>query len=830
MRFGADVNAYTSFDETVYMLLVPTDSVELVATAFQILEDWARGQIFDHEQIDLERGVVIEEWRSGQGAQARMFDEQLPILLKDSRYAERLPIGTKEILESFDYGAPKRFYRDWYRHDLMAVIAVGDLETATMEEKIHQHFASIASPEDPRVRPVYPVPDHEETLFAIATDEEATFNVVRVYWKQSVRDESTVGAYRQSVVESLFNAMLNARFFELTQKADPPFLGAFSSQGRLIRAKEFYFLGAGVANNGIERGLDALLIEAERVARHGFTESELEREKREILRGMERAYAEREKTNSEAYASEYVRAFLFKEPIPGVAYEFELYKRFIPEIQVDDVNQLAREWLADRNRVILVNSPEKEGVGVPAEEDLLVVFGAVGEAEITPYEDTAIDAPLVANVPQPADIVEEEWIEEIGVHRWELANGVRVLLKPTDFKDDEILFRAWSSGGNSLAADQDFVAASTASAVVTQGGVGEFSLVDLQKALAGKAVRVSPFIASLGEGMSGNVAPNDVETMFQLIYLYFSAPRKDTEVFESFRTRIQAALANRGASPEAAFQDTLAVTLAQHHLRARPATSELYEEMDLEESMAFYRDRFADASDFTFVFVGSFDPDSLRPLIQTYVGGLPSIGREESWRDVGMRPPTGVVKQEVFRGMEPKSQTAIVFTGPFDWNRDARYALRSMVDVLRINLREVLREDLGGTYGVSISGSSSRDPEESYSVDIGFGADPERLYELVDAAFLQIDSLQRFGPSQEDIDKVKEQQRRALETDLRRNAFWLGQLSSADRYGLDPRRIVKYEDVIDALDPETVRQAAIRYLRNDNYVQVSLFPEEQGAQ
>lgn len=827
MRFGPDINAYTSFDETVYMLMLPTDSAELVSTAFQILEDWAQGQLFDHEEIEKERGVVIEEWRRGRGAQARMFDKQVPVLFKDSRYAERLVIGSKESLEGFELEAPKRFYRDWYRPDLMAVIAVGDFEKETIESLIQDHFANLAGPENPRERASYPVPDHEETLFAIATDPEATFNSVGIYWKQPLRDESTLGAYRQSIVESLYNGMLNARFFELTQQAEPPFLGASSGQGRFIGAKEVYFLGAGVQDNGVERGLEALLTEAERVARYGFTESELEREKAEALRRMERAYAEREKTNSAAYASEYVRAFLWDEPIPGIAYEFELYKRFIPEIELEEVNRLAQEWIVDRNRVIMVNGPEKEGVQIPSEQELLTVFSAVGAAEITAYDDKTTDAPLVARAPEPAAILEEEDIDEIGVTRLELANGVRVLLKPTDFKDDEIVFQARSPGGTSLAPDEDYVAAITASTVVGQGGVGEFSLVDLQKVLAGKVVRVSPFIGSLEEGLSGSVSPADVETLFQLIYLHFTAPRRDGEAYQSFRSRIQAFLANRSADPNAAFQDTLQVTLSQHHFRARPPTSQLYDEMDLDKSFAFYEDRFADASDFTFVFVGNLDLESLRPLIQTYLGGLPSTGREETWRDVGVRPPTGVVRKTVYKGIEPKSQTQIVFTGPFDWTRQNRYVIRAMVDVLRIKLREVLREEMGGTYGVRVSASANRDPEQSYSVTVGFGTDPERLEELVQAVFVQIDSLKLSGPSEDDIAKVKEQQRRSRETSLRRNGYWLGQLVSSDRYDLDPRNILTYEELIDALDAEDVRQAAIRYLNIDNYVQVSLYPEKQ---
>ena len=830
MRFGPDLNAYTSFDETVYMLTVPTDSAELVRTAFQILEDWAHYQSFDPEEIDKERGVVLEEWRLGQGAMARMQKEQLPILFKDSRYAERLPIGKPEILESFEHETLVRFYRDWYRPDLMAVVAVGDFEVAVIEELVRERFAGLENPESPRLRPTYPVPDHEETLFAIASDPEAPNNTVSIYWKQALRPEGTVGAYRQSIVESLYSQMLNTRLSELTQQADPPFMFAFTGQGRFIGAKEVYLMVAGVPENGIERGLESLLAEGERVARFGFTDSELEREKKELLRRIEQSYAEREKTNSGAYVSEYARAFLYEEPIPGIAYEFDLFKRFIPEIGLDEVNRLASEWIVERNRVVMVNGPEKEGVKIPTDEELAVVIAAVASAEIAAYEDSVADAPLLAAEPEPAAIVETGTIAEVGITRWKLANGVEVLLKPTDFKDDEILMRAYSPGGTSLVPDEDFVPAMTASTIVSQGGVGAFNFIDLQKVLAGKAVRVSPFIASLSEGLSGNVSPQDVETLFQLTYLFFTAPRRDEEAFQSWRARTLGFLANRSADPMAAFFDTLRVTMTQHNFRARPPSPDIYErETDLDRSYEFYRDRFADAGDFTFVFVGAFDPDSLKPLVQTYLGGLPASGRQETWRDTGIRPPTGVVERTVHRGIEPKSQTQIVFSGPFDWTRVNRHHIRSLAEVMRIELREVLREDMGGTYGVGVSASPSKDPREEYKLTISFGAAPDRLEEMTDSVFALIDRLKNQGPAQQDIDKVKEQQRRARETNLRQNSFWLGQIIARVRSGGELRDIPTYDALIDALTAEDVRAAARRYLNVENYVRVSLYPEDGGG-
>lgn len=825
MRFGPDINAYTSFDETVYMLTVPTDSAGLLATAFQILEDWARYQVFDPEEIEKERGVVLEEWRLGRGADARMQAKQFPILFQGSRYAERLPIGEREIIETFEHEILKRYYADWYRPDLMAVIAVGDFDPRAVEELMRKHFAGLPAPTSLRQRLMFDVPDHDETLFAVATDKEATYSQVSIYFKQPLRPMETVAAYRQMLVERLYNRILNSRLFELTQTPDAPFIGAYSGQGRFVRSKEVYVLGALVPDGGINTGLEAVMTEAERVARHGFAASELDRNKRELLRDMEQAYAEREKTESAAYASEYTRHFLVGEPIPGIALEYEMAQRFVPLITLDEVNQLARTWISDRNRVVLANAPEKEGVEVPREEELGAVFGTVLAKEIAPYEDAVPDAPLVAEIPESVPVVSEETIEEVGVTVWVLANGVRVILKPTDFKDDEVLVSGWSAGGTSLVPDEDYVPAMTAARAVSVGGVGQFSLIELDKALAGKAVRVSPFVSSLYEGVSGSGSPQDLETLFQLVYLYFTAPRRDSTAFLAYQARMKANLENISASPEAEFWDTVQVTMTQHHPRARPITSELYDQMDLTKSFALYQDRFADAGDFSFVFVGSFDLDSLRPLAQTYLGALPSTGREETWRDVGIDPPVGVIHKTVRRGVEPKSTTVIAFTGEFEDSRRHRHALRSLGDVMQIRLRERLREDLGGTYGASVSAGSSLYPDAEYSIRITFGSAPERVDELVGVVFQQIDSLKTVGPTDVEIGKVQEMQRRGRETNLKQNGYWRGQLVGYDRQGLDFRDILTYENLIDALEVSTVRDAARRWLRTDNYVQVTLYPE-----
>ncbi len=538
-RFGPDLNAYTSFDETVYMLKVPTDSTEIVEKAFLILEDWAKGVTFSDEEIDKERGVVIEEWRLGQGAEMRMFNKQLPILFKDSRYAERLPIGKKEILESFPYEALKRFYKDWYRPELMSVIAVGDFDPEWIEGLIREHFSRVPASETVKTREIFRIPDHRETLTAIASDPEATGSRIAIYYKIEPKEQNSHGAYREGIITNLYNNMLNNRFQELTTKPGAPFLYGFSAQGRFVRTKEVYFLGAGVGDNGINRGLEALLTEAERIARHGFTESELERNKVKIMRNMEKAYSERYKTDSRRYASEYIRHFLVEEPIPGIEYEFELYKKYLPGISVEEMNKLARSWLPDENRVVLINLPEKEGIEEVEESDVLAIFDSIELSELEPYVDAVSDAPLVPELGEPSAVTSGNFIKEVDVHEVILANNVRILMKKTDFKNDEILFRAYSTGGRSLLSDEEIVPGKTATNIIRESGYGTFNQIELQKRLAGKLVRVSPYIGAVMEGITGSSSPEDLETMFQLIHLIFRAPRKDSTAFLAYKERMK---------------------------------------------------------------------------------------------------------------------------------------------------------------------------------------------------------------------------------------------------------------------------------------------------
>src|SRR6185503_9402647 len=625
--------------------------------------------------IDRERGVIMEEWRLRRGAGARLTDRMLPVLLNGSRYADRLPIGKTEIIQNFKADRVKQFYADWYRPDLMAVVAVGDFNKTDVENMIKAHFSSIPAPPGPRPRPTYDVPAHPGTTFAIMTDKEITSASIEIDHILPAREQETVGAYRLRIVDRLFSGMLAARFSELTQKPDAPFLAAGAGRRLfLARTKEQVSLSARVKEDGIEHGLEGLLAEAERVARFGFTVTELERQKQSVLRTYERVVAEVDNIVSSSRANEYVRNFTQNETLPSPNDEYAMHQRFLPQITLDEVNRMAKEWFPDQNRLVIVSAPEKSGLVVPDEQKLAAVVRAASTRELTAFVDTVSATALLDAVPQPGRIARTTTIDAAGITEWELSNGVKVVLKPTSFREDEVIFRATSPGGTSLASDKDFIPASTATQVVSAGGLARFNIVDMRKVLTGKAASANPFIGELEEGLNGGGSRKDLETMFQLIYLRFTQPRRDETAFAAQTAQMKSLLANQSASPDYAFASTLAAAMYQNHIRRRPPTPEAVDEWNLDKSLAFYKDRFADASDFTFVFVGSFDLPTMKPLVERYLGTLPSIHRKETWKDIGAHMASGVIEKRVEKGIEPKSLAAIVFGGPFEGDQTNRIA------------------------------------------------------------------------------------------------------------------------------------------------------------
>jgi zinc protease len=823
MRFGAHINANTSFDQTVYQLQIPTEPA-VIERSFLILEDWAHAVSFDPDEIEKERGVILEEWRTGLGAGARLLDAQLPVMLKDSRYADRLPIGKPEIIRTFPADRLKKFYTDWYRPDLMAVVAVGDFDPAAIETLIRSRFGSIPAPASPRTRPIYDVPDQPGTRYTVATDPEATSTTVSVTSIMAFRDQTTVGAYRQQTIERVFSGLLSARLAEIAQKPGAPFLDAVTNRGLFVRSAEATSLNALVAEGGVEKGLAALFTEADRIAQFGFTQTELDRYRLNLLQIFAQLAASNDEHTSQSLADEYIRNFMQQEPIPGIAYENGLVQRFLPEIMLADINSLAREWVPDRNRVVAVTAPKKAGVTVPDEAALAAVIKSAGGGKLTAYVDEVSTRPLIETPPKPGTVTKTV-ARTPGITEWTLSNGVRVVLAPTTFKQDEVLVRAFSPGGTSLADDRSYVAAETADQVVAQGGLGSLTALDLSKKLAGKAAFVRPDIAEMSEGLNGRALRRDLETLFQLIYLTFTQPRADPEAFRAMTGQLTAALANREAQPDTAFEDALNAAVSQDHPRARPMSPALVAQMNLDSSLAFYKDRFSDASDFTFVLVGSFDLPTIKPLVERYLGSLPALNRKEAGKDVGIRPPSGVVEKDVVKGSTPKSEVGLVFSGPFQNNPKNRLVFQAMANTLAGNLQRVLREDLGGTYGVSVVPDFTKRPIEEYRLTITFACDPARMKDLVKALFAVIDDFKTSGPSESQVADARAALRRDLETDSRQNGYLLNQLSFAYQYDEPLPDQTALRALYDQLTVPIVRDAARTYLDTSRYVKVVLVPE-----
>ncbi|HEX5869015.1 MAG TPA: insulinase family protein, partial [Longimicrobium sp.] len=676
--------------------------------------------------------------------------------------------------------------------------------------------------------PEIAMPFPDSTRYMVTVDPEVPRTTVNLNWMLPATPDTTPQEIRRGIVEGMFAGLLGDRLQDISLKPDAPFIDVGSYLGGSLRPVETFALNAAVAEGGAERGLGALVAELERAARHGFTAAELEREKSELLRMWEQIYAERAKTSSGAYAGTYTDNFLRRGPLRTVEDEYAMNRAVVPTVTLEEVNAAARRYAALRDRVVLVSGPERAGLTRPGEARLAAVADSVARSELAAYTETVSDAPLLARAPAPGRIVAEDSTAEIGVTRWTLSNGARVVLKPTEFKDDEILFAATSPGGLSLLADDQHLYGRTATAAVQLGGVGGLSLTDLQKRLTGKAASVGPNVSDLSEGMNGYAAPQDVETLFQLIHLYFTQPRRDTTAWAAYLQRGRESLRNRNVTPESAFGDTLTAILTQGHPRSRPFTSAVFDSLDIDRSLAIYRQRFADAGDFTFYFVGTFDPDSLRPLVETYLASLPGTGSRENFRDLGVRPPNGVVERTVRRGVEPKARTVLVFTGPAEFSREASADVNALTEALELRLREKLREELGGTYTVGVSGSIARDPYPRYSLNIDFGSAPERVDELVRVVMAEIDTVRAAGVPQDVVDKVREAFRRSRETEMRENSTWLVRLMSYDRHGWDARGINE-NLAASRISVERVREAARLYLDPARRVQVSLMPEAGAA-
>jgi zinc protease len=805
MKFGPDVNAYTSFDQTVYQLTVPTDDHAILMKGLDILRDWAGDVSFDPVEVDKERGVVLEEWRLGRGPFARINDKQWPVIFQGSKYAERLPIGKPEILKTAKRDTLVRFYKDWYRPDQMAVIAVGDFDAAQIQKEVAARFGDLANPDKPRKREVVAVPHAHDTAVATATDPEMPFTGVAVYDKLDKRLDVTKADFRRHVVEQLYHSMLRARFEELAHDPQAPFVFAGSFTGSFARSSDLFIRQAQAKEGRTGEALAMLFREIARVERHGFAASELERARKQVLSRAENDEKEWEKTPDPDIADEITRNFFTREEVGGRTIELEMTRQLLPGITLDELNHLARTWGGDKGRVIAMSGPAT--AKLPSDADVRAAIKQAAAADVEAWKDTGGDRPLMAKLPTPGKVTATTTDAATGSTVWTLSNGIRVVVKPTTFQNDQVQFDGWQLGGTSLLSDADYTHIRVPG-LVTAMGVGDFDAIALQKVLAGKVANANVGYTERAETVSGSARPADLETALQLTYLRITQPRKDVRAFETWKQEQLEWVSHRKLLPEIAFFDEMTAVSTNNHLRRQPTTPEMVKAVDLDRALAIYRDRFSDVGGFTFVFVGNIDLATLQPLVERYLASLPANGRKEHWKDIGIKYPTKSIEKTILAGTEPKSRVTITMSAPDKWSRDAERDAKILSMVLRIRLREVLREDMGGVYGVSVSAYYDREPTVRRNFRIGFGCDPDNVDKLRTAAFTEIKKIAQEGVTDEYLTKVREQLRREHETDLKENDWWLDQLHDAYYYGDDFGKQVDLDAAVQRVTSTNIKAAA----------------------
>jgi zinc protease len=827
VRFGADLNAYTSFDETVYMLPVPTDSMEVFKKGMQILEDWAHNATLDPAEIDKERGVVLEESRTGKGAQARMRDKFFPVILNNSQYAKRLPIGKDDILKNFKYEVLNQFHKDFYRPDLEAVAVVGDVDVAMVEKMIIEKFSDIKNPANPKERTKYTIPLTGGTDVAIVTDPEQPNTIIQVLNKQPKRKDVTLQDRRDGMLRSLFNQMLSARIQELTQKADPPFQFGYAGYGGFLGDIDAFTSFVVAKGGNVEKGLKAILEETERAKKFGFTASEFARAKTAYMVGQERAYKEKDKTDSEQLAEGLVGAFIEDENLTSPDFSFEFTKKYLDGVKLEEVNALSNVLITKENRAVVLMAPEKDKATLPTEAQIREWLNTAGN-NVTAYVDNTVDKPLIAKLPTGTKVTATKQMPEVGVTELTFANGVKAVLKPTDFKNDEVLFGAYSFGGTNLYSDSDADNARFASTVTAVSGLGEFSATNLRKMMTGKVARVFPGISGSTEYFSGSTSPKDFETSLQLVYSYFTQPRFDEEVLKGFMANQRDAIAaqQKTLTPEKVYNDSLSAILSNYAPRNMPMTLARMEKIDIKRAFDIYKERFADASDFTFFFVGNFKNDEITPLLEKYLGGLPSTKRKETYKDLGIRPPKGKVEKTLYKGTEPKARVTMVWTGDADPTPENDTQVEAIAEVLEIKLIEKLREEESGVYGVGVSGTTQKIPAKRYNFRIAFQCAPENVEKLVNRTLAEIQKIKDSGAEAGDIEKFKIETKRQTETQLRDNNFWLGYLQGQYQDGDDVKDVLKEEERMKKVTVESTKAAAKKYFA-DNFIKVIMLPEKK---
>nr|WP_315484358.1 insulinase family protein [uncultured Undibacterium sp.] len=828
VKFGADLNAYTSFDETVYILPIPTDKPENLEKGFLVLSDWASGLSFDPAEIDKERGVVLEEARLGKGAGDRIRKQILPKVLHGSQYAERLPIGKEDVIKNFSYAALQRFYKDWYRPDLMAVVVVGDVDPVQIKTLIEKNFANLKNPAKPRPRTQASIPLKNIGEAVIATDTEMNISSVSISQARYLnKNDGKFGSYRQRRIQNFFNAMLAERLRELTQVANPPFLGGSSGISSIIGDYHEFNSSAGIGKAGVQAAIDALMEENKRAAQFGFSAAELDRAKLNSLRNLEHSFKEREKAQSAILAEEFIRNFLHGESLPGIEAEYVFHKEIVNGIQLDEINQFAKSVLnANAPKLILYQGSTKPDHSIPDAAQLQAMVKSAEQKTVSARVEKVLAKSLFEKTPMPGTIVKESQNALLGTTELTLSNGVKVVLKATDFKSDQILLSATRAGGTALIDDVDYLQSRYATTVVGSMGIKDFSPSDISKILAGKIANVSTTFGENSEGVSGTSNKEDLESMLQVLHLVLTQPRKDTALFQSFVGKQMDALKNQMATPAAIFQEQfIQATFPAHPRIPVLAKPEHIAQLDLDRMMQIYRSRFSSAKDFTFFIVGSFEIERVKPLLLTYLGSLPTPEIEVGIKDRGLRPNKGIIKKDIYVGKEQQSMVTLQLHGERAMNIEERLRFSAMVEVLQLRLTAKMREELGAVYSPRITGSLKRIPYQAYAVVLALPSGPENVDKLLSSSFALMEQMKVAPATDEELNKVKENWLKNRKERIKTNGFWLSMMSSALQNKDDPAEIFSFDERVKALSTKDIQIAAKSYLDTKEFIQVVMYPE-----
>lgn len=826
VKFGENVNAGTGTEQTIYnMSNVPLTRDGIIDSTLLVLHDWAHFITFEDSEVDLERGVIREEWRLYGSASMRMSNKLAPVIYKDSKYAKRNIIGDTAVINHFKYETIRNFYNKWYRPDLQAIIVVGDFDADAMEAKVRKLFGAIPKVENPAVKETYLIPDNKDPLIGIATDKEASGTDVRIYFKHNnIKDsDKNLGYMRLQYIRNFINSMFGQRMGELTRKDNPPFVNAYCFYTGFSRSKDAFMGIAQARPNESIKALTALLTEMERMKQYGFTPGEFDRAKSNYMRSMESRYMDRDKRKNYEIVYPVIGNFLTNNPNPGIEFEYDFAKEIIPSITLDEINTEARKYVTEENTIVTVTGPEKSDIILPTEKEIADVLKTYKATKIEAYIDNLSGKKLLEKLPPAGQIKEQKENKVLETKEWTLSNGIRIILKPTEFKEDELLIRGFSEGGLSKLSNDDVFSGKYLGQVVSQMGVGGFSLTDLNKMLAGKRVNVSVNLSNEQESVSGYTSPKDAETALQLIHLYLTNPRWNDGEFKTFMDKQKAYYQNAEAEPRKAFYDTVNIMLNNHSQRYLPINYTTLDQVSFAKIKAIYADRFSDPANFTFQFVGKINPDELKPLVEKYLASLPTVKRTEKYTDDGVRPPKGKVVNDFKKeNKTPRTSVFVSLNGKCDFDASNRLYWETLKHILDLRYVETIREEQGGTYGVSVFGGVNRLPENSFSLSINFDTDPLKADMLKDIVYRELKKIADNGPTETDLQKAKEFFLKKRQESLKENNWWNSMLSSY--YFDNINTVTGYEENVKALTTKSVHEFAKKILNQENVLEVTMRP------